>query len=197
MEIPSKRAAMETLLETGSAFVYLDPRAPGVEVPARFRGQPQVVLQFGLNLAVPIRDLEGDDAGVRGTLSFNRTPFLCIIPWSAVYALVGDDGRGSVFLETVPPEIRREIDGAPTDLGLSDDDDDDPSMTTRDDRPPLLTDPESESESVGGDAARGGPTATVIPLWPRGVRAERTSTPPKRPPDGGPKPRPPHLRRVK
>jgi len=50
-------------------------------------------------------------------LSFNRTPFFCVVPWLSVYALVGDDGRGMVWPENVPPEVAsqarsREGDGA-------------------------------------------------------------------------------------
>ncbi len=87
-------------------FVHLDPRRQNVMVPKGFMGQPQLVLQVGLNMAIPIPDLEVDDVGISCTLSFSRTPFWCRIPWSAVYALVGEDGRGGVWAEDVPPEIQ-------------------------------------------------------------------------------------------
>jgi len=67
------------------------------------------VLQIGYDMPVPIRDLEVDAQGVYGTLSFNRTPFTCQIPWEAVFALAGDDGRGMVWPDSMPEEITEEI----------------------------------------------------------------------------------------
>jgi len=85
-------------------------------VPAWFKRQPQLVLQVGLNMPVPIPDLRVDEEGMSCTLSFNRSPFFCVVPWSSVYAMVGDDGRGMVWPEDVPPEValhaRRDSDPA-------------------------------------------------------------------------------------
>lgn len=89
--------------------MYLDPRADEVLVPPWLAKQPQLVLQVGLDLPVPIPDLRVDDEGVYGTLSFNRAPFTCSVPWSAVFALVGDDGMGMVWHEDLPDEIAAEV----------------------------------------------------------------------------------------
>ncbi len=94
-------------------FIHLDPRRPDVLVPKGFMGQPQLVLQVGLNMAIPIPDLHIDEVGISCTLSFNRSPFWCRIPWSAIYALVGEDGRGGVWAEDVPPEIQQQKQSAP------------------------------------------------------------------------------------
>jgi stringent starvation protein B len=80
-----------------------------VIVPQDFHDQPQLVLQIGTHLPVPIRDLRVDADGVYGTLSFNRSPFTCTVPWSAVFALVGDDGRGTVWPGSMPKEIAAEV----------------------------------------------------------------------------------------
>ena len=85
--------------------MHLDPRAEGVVVPAWFKRQPQLVLQVGLNMPVPIPDLRIDEDGMSCTLSFNRSPFFCVIPWSSAYAMVGEDGRGMVWPDDVPPEV--------------------------------------------------------------------------------------------
>ncbi len=103
--LPPKKEVALALLERGSVHVHLDPRATGVVVPAWFKRQPQLVLQVGLNMPVPIPDLRVDEDGMSCTLSFNRSPFFCIVPWSSVYAMVGDDGRGMVWPEDVPPEV--------------------------------------------------------------------------------------------
>lgn len=110
--LPPKREVADALLERGSLFVHLDPRTPGVVVPEYLRNQPQLVLQVGLNLVIPIPDLEVDDEGVFGTLSFNRSPFYCRVPWAAVFGLVGDDGMGLVWQEDLPAEVAADVDAA-------------------------------------------------------------------------------------
>jgi stringent starvation protein B len=102
---PAKAAVALQLLDGTSCFIHLDPRKPGVVVPPQFRAQTQLVLQVGRNMAIPIPDLAVDDEGIRGTLSFNQTPFRCSIPWSAVYALVDEESRGMVWPEDEPPEV--------------------------------------------------------------------------------------------
>ena len=60
-------------------------------------------------MPVPIRDLNLDDEGMTCTLSFNRSPFFCIVPWTSVYAVVGcDDGRGMIWPDDVPPEVAQQ-----------------------------------------------------------------------------------------
>jgi len=106
--LPPKKEVALALLERSSVHVHLDPRAEGVVVPAWFKKQPQLVLQIGLNMPVPIPDLRLDEAGMTCTLSFSRAPFYCVVPWSSVYAMVGDDGRGMVWPENVPPEVAQQ-----------------------------------------------------------------------------------------
>ncbi|MEM7138143.1 MAG: hypothetical protein AAF500_16295 [Myxococcota bacterium] len=108
-KLPAKLEVARYLLSQGSVFVHLDPRDVGVIVPQWYRDEPQLVLQIGLNMPVPIPDLRVDEEGVYGTLSFNRSPFTCRIDWDAVFALAGDDGRGMVWPESMPQEISEEI----------------------------------------------------------------------------------------
>lgn len=98
---------MIELLAKSGVFIHLDPRREGVVIPPQFRKQPELVLQVGLNMAVPIRDLEVEDDGVSCTLSFNRSPFWCRMPWTSIFAIVSDeDRRGVVWPEDVPPESK-------------------------------------------------------------------------------------------
>lgn len=103
--LPRKQAVALDLLERTSVFVHLDPRRPGVIVPQGFLAQPQLVLQIGLNMAIAIPDLDVSDDGISCTLSFNKRPHFCSLPWSAVYALIGEQGGGMVWPEDVPPEV--------------------------------------------------------------------------------------------
>lgn len=104
-KLPPKKDVAIALLQGPSVFVHLDPRKDGVSVPQWFKKQFQLVLQVGMNMAVPIPDLDVGDEGISCTLSFNRSPFWCFMPWSAVYMLVGEDGRGMIWPEDVPPEL--------------------------------------------------------------------------------------------
>ena len=108
-ELPNKEDVARALLLKGSVFVHLDPRVESVLVPEWLKRQPQLVLQVGLDMPVPIPDLRVDDFGVFGTLSFNRTAFTCAVPWEAVFAVVGDDGRGMVWPGSMPKEIAAEV----------------------------------------------------------------------------------------
>lgn len=183
--MPGKKDVLLALLERSSVFVHLDPRPESVRVPPWFKKQPQLVLQIGLNLAVPIRDLNVDDEAVSGTLSFSRSPHFCYMPWSAVFALVGEDNRGMVWPENIPPEVVAQRAK---------------SQQSASDKPKLR----AVGQSSGGQAGRkpkeertsqehGKPKASTNP-----PAAETQATPAK--PSSGPpsgKPRPSHLRLVK
>jgi stringent starvation protein B len=103
--LPPKKDVMLALLSRSSVFIHLDPRLESVRVPPWFKKQPQLVLQVGLNMAVRIPDLEVQDDAVSCTLSFNRSPFFCYVPWKAVFALVGEDGKGMLWPDDIPKEV--------------------------------------------------------------------------------------------
>ena len=104
-ERPSKQQAFLALLREGWTSLHLDARRPGVVVPDTLRGEPHLVLQYGHDLPIPIPDLEIDDYGVRATLSFSRTAHRTVVPWSAVYVVACDDGRGILYSEEVPQDV--------------------------------------------------------------------------------------------
>jgi hypothetical protein len=106
---PNKKDVAETLLNKGNVFLHLDPRKKEVIVPKWLKDQLQLVLQIGYDLPIPIPDLFIDDSGVSATLSFNRSPFACYVPWNSLFALVGDDGRGMVWMSEMPAELAAEI----------------------------------------------------------------------------------------
>jgi stringent starvation protein B len=104
-KLPPKKDVAIALLQGPSVYVHIDPRKDGVAVPQWFKKQHQLVLQVGINMAVPIHDLDVSDEGIGGTLSFSRDPHWCFMPWTAIYALVGEDGRGMIWPEDVPSEL--------------------------------------------------------------------------------------------
>jgi stringent starvation protein B len=104
--LPDKQQVMNALLtQASSVFIHLDPRRDKVVVPPQFRKHPMLVLEVGLNMRVPIPDLEVDDEGVGCTLSFGGRPFWCRLPWPAVFALVTSEQRGMVWPPDVPAEV--------------------------------------------------------------------------------------------
>jgi stringent starvation protein B len=103
--LPAKKDVALALLEQSTVFVHLDPRREEVRVPPWFKKEHQLVLQIGINMAIPIRDLEVGEDALSCTLSFNRSPHFCRIPWASVFALVGENGRGMVWPDDVPPEV--------------------------------------------------------------------------------------------
>lgn len=110
MILPRKLDVANRLFGAGSSmFVHLDSRHNGVIVPPWLSQKTPLVLQFGLALAIPIHDLAVDERGVFGTLSFTRGPFACLIPWDAVFALVGDDNKGMIWPESISPEVAEAI----------------------------------------------------------------------------------------
>ena len=210
--LPSKKDVVLALLQGPSVFVHLDPRKKGVVVPANFRKQPQLVLQVGLNMAVSIPDLRVDDEGVSCTLSFSRAPFWCVLPWSAIYALVSEDGPGMVWPDDVPPEVAAQMQAAVT------------KQVPKRPRPKLAAvGPRSiepdEAEGEAGEASAEAPPAEqpvrakaeVVPIRPLPRKEPEPSQPeaeaedtPRPPPPravpGGKKPRrelPPYLRVIK
>lgn len=104
----TKQQTILELLEKSSVFIHLDPRKWGIQVPVQFRKNFSLVLEIGLNMAISIPDLAVDDSGVHCTLTFNRRPEWCSIPWKAVYALIGHEGGGMVWPEDIPPEVKEQ-----------------------------------------------------------------------------------------
>ena len=117
--LPPKKEVALALLERSNVDVYLDPRAKGVVVPPQFRKEPRLILKIGLNMPVPIPDLRLDDDSMSCTLSFNRSPFYCVVPWTSVFAMVGEDGRGMVWPDDVPQELAVKVVEPGTEAGAS------------------------------------------------------------------------------
>lgn len=115
--LPPKKEVALALLERSTVRVYLDPRHASVAVPLWLKKQPQLLLEIGLNMPVPIRDLRVGDDGMSCTLSFNRSPFFCVLPWASVFAMVDTDGRGMVWPDDVPPEVPLQGQARPAEQG--------------------------------------------------------------------------------
>jgi hypothetical protein len=96
------------LQQAESVFVNFDPRREGVVVPAHLKRQPRVVLQYGLNMRIPIPDLDVGEDGVGATLSFDRAPTWTFVPWSAIFAIVSQDHKGMLWEADVPRDFEND-----------------------------------------------------------------------------------------
>lgn len=106
---PPKRDVMLALLQHAeSVFVNFDPRREGVVVPAHLKRQPRVVLQYGLNMRIPIPDLDVGEDGIGATLSFEGRPTWTFVPWTSVFAIISQDQKGMLWESDLPREIEAE-----------------------------------------------------------------------------------------
>ena len=103
-EAPEKLRVFARLIERGMVMTTLDARVEGVCVPAKFVGDLQLNLNFSHRFGVP--DFAYDDVGVRCTLSFGGQPFLCDVPWSAIYVMRSHvDNEVVLWPEHLPTEL--------------------------------------------------------------------------------------------
>lgn len=121
MERKYKKKAFEDLLSNGRLYLTLDTRVKGVKVPSEHQGLSALTIVFGLDLPVPLDDMQVDRNGIAVTLSFERRPHHCVIPWDAVWYLVpAGDREGVLFGRSLPDSIRQQVetDGSALPLDL-------------------------------------------------------------------------------
>lgn len=105
-----RREVIERLLgQTDYLLLVVTPGCPGVRLPEELlqAGQP-VPLHIGWRLPVPIPDLRLDEAGISGTLSFQRTPHPCQLPWASIVQVsLGDEHLIWLTPELASPPAER------------------------------------------------------------------------------------------
>ncbi|MCP4498958.1 MAG: hypothetical protein GY822_03200 [Deltaproteobacteria bacterium] len=100
-----KLFAFEKLVEVGMVMVTLDTRRKGVQVPARFRNDLQLHLNFSHRFGID--DFLYDEQGVQASLSFHGRALRCVVPWTAVYMMRSHvDQAVAIFPEDLPEEMQ-------------------------------------------------------------------------------------------
>ena len=109
---PQKTTAFLSLVRRAWTSLHIDARRPGVVVPSDVRSERHLVLQYGLDLPVPIPDLQVNEHEVRATLSISGHQEMTVIPWTAVYAVApsSDSENAVVYDEDVPADVPLEGD---------------------------------------------------------------------------------------
>ncbi|MFQ5481543.1 MAG: ClpXP protease specificity-enhancing factor SspB [Nitrospinaceae bacterium] len=115
-ENKNKHDFLLELLAQGDAMVCLDPRHPGVDVPAMHKANPMLSLIFNLNFRRPI-EIHTD--GIQATLAFGGRPHRCFIPFEAVWAIyIPGSQTGKVWEPSIPQDLDlsmlRDKGGAPS-----------------------------------------------------------------------------------
>lgn len=85
MRSTEKRELFLGLMRLGLTKIYVDARRPGVMVPPKWKDEKALVLEYGYDMPVPIRDLNITDDGISAVLSFGRTAEATFVPWTAVF----------------------------------------------------------------------------------------------------------------
>jgi hypothetical protein len=106
---PQKYAVFGRFIDRGKVMVTLDARRPGVTVPTQYAEESQLNLDFSERFG--LADFVYDERGVRASLSFNRQPFFCDVPWSSVYSLFShaEDGERLTWPRSLPSEILEQL----------------------------------------------------------------------------------------
>lgn len=105
---PQKFAVFSRFIAKGKVMVTLDARRTGVTVPSHLAHESQLNLDFSERFG--LSDFVYDERGVRASLSFNRQPFFCDVPWASVYALFSHvDNERLTWARSLPQEILAQL----------------------------------------------------------------------------------------
>lgn len=99
-----KKEHLLGLLDKGMVMLHLDAGHNGVSVPDQFAGDPHL----RLNMSYRFRpcDIEMDQDCVQMTLTFGGTPWLCRLPFTAIFGMTSHvSGESLLWLEDVPEEV--------------------------------------------------------------------------------------------
>ena len=175
-ERPTKQDAFNAFFGEGLVSIHLDARREGVDVPDEFAVNRHLVLQYGQNMPIPIPDLKVNDEGITATLSFRRIPHRTFVPWSAVYIVACNDGRGILYYEDVPEDVSfvaRPIDsktGQPVSATVLETGGDDAGQNDEDDGD---TEQAAEAQGGAGQADDGQAQTARAPKRKRPAKRER------------------------
>ncbi len=167
-----KRARLIALLDEGLVQVHVDARRDGVEVPAHLRDDPMLVLNLSRRFQLDV--FEVGPLEVKASLSFGGNRQICVLPWSAVWAMSCDaTGERAVFEDAIPPELLAAAEAAAATLareagdagGVAEDD----LADLGDDRPQLGEDQADPADGPLDDdePAAAGPPEDSSPPPPR------------------------------
>lgn len=112
LRVPCKKSLMEGFLASGYVQVFLDPRKPGVVLPASYLKMTHLRLDYGSQLLTnPAYSISLDAEGIRAMLSMNGMATDTFVPWSAVFYLE-HPSFGAVVWKADEPVLEAQDDAA-------------------------------------------------------------------------------------
>lgn len=105
---PTKADIALRWIASGWIRVHFDATRDDVDVPRHLREDEGCVLEFGLVMPTPIRDLKIDQGGISGTLLFDVGSVWIRLPWRAVFCIAQiPDDQVAVWWRDAPPAVQR------------------------------------------------------------------------------------------
>lgn len=103
-----KHKAFCKMIDLGMTTVVLDARCPDVCVPAAFKNESDLRLNFSHRFE--LNDFGYSEEGVSATLSFPTGPFYCKVPWESVFAIQSQVTKhGTVWPKDVPKDLQMQL----------------------------------------------------------------------------------------
>lgn len=106
-----KKAILEEFLSLGTTRVVVNGTHPLIKLPEYLLEDYDVHLDLSYDFGIHF-PMSLEDDGIQAVLSFNRSSFLCFIPWDALWLARVQEGsqlRMILFPESVPSAIQRQV----------------------------------------------------------------------------------------
>ena len=102
----AKQRIFDELMGGDHAFVHLDARQEGVEVPAHLKSNPALMLKLSYHFQ---GEIARDDVAISASLRFSGNYFDCVLPWKSIWGFTGADQKQLVWPEDMPTELQLEL----------------------------------------------------------------------------------------
>ncbi|HWJ40814.1 MAG TPA: ClpXP protease specificity-enhancing factor SspB [Candidatus Limnocylindrales bacterium] len=100
------RGFLEAMSMNWAMLVAVDTTHPELVIPQYLKDRgTSAVLEYGLDMPIPINDLEVTTEGIRATLSFGREPHATFVPWRAVLGFRAKPLPGSAITSAVSADL--------------------------------------------------------------------------------------------
>ena len=97
-----KLEKFEALMQQGLVYVRLDARQTGVEVPEHLADDPALTLKLSYAFQ---GETTHDETAITTYLKFSGQYQRCVLPWSAIWGMNGEDSKQTLWPEDIPKEL--------------------------------------------------------------------------------------------
>lgn len=101
-----KYEIVQHMLDSEFVLVHLDPSVTGVDIPAHLRESGTVTLKLSRLFR---GSLEVDPDWIQAELLFGSDYYKCRLPFTAIWGATSSSGKNSVWPESAPEAVLKEI----------------------------------------------------------------------------------------